>query len=85
MLRVKKGYAIYYFCFDIGDEVRLDQAERLWKGEAVPEADPDDARELTVHLEAHLRFRGRVFDLTAPRPSSGPKTRARAPRTACGP
>ncbi len=29
MLRVTKGYAIYYFCFDIGDEVRLDQAERL--------------------------------------------------------
>lgn len=32
----------------------------------------DDARELAAHLEAHLRFRGLVFDVTAPRPSSGP-------------
>lgn len=29
-----------------GTRLTLDQAERLWKGEAVPEADPDDAREL---------------------------------------
>lgn len=28
-----------------GTRLTLDQAERLWKGEAVPEADPDDARE----------------------------------------
>ncbi len=29
-----------------GTRLTLDQTERLWKGEAVPEADPDDAREL---------------------------------------
>jgi len=29
-----------------GTRLTLDQAERLWKGEAVPEADPDDTREL---------------------------------------
>jgi Fic family protein len=29
-----------------GTRLTLDQAERLWKGEAVPEVDPDDAREL---------------------------------------
>jgi len=29
-----------------GTRLTLDQAERLWRGEAVPEADPDDAREL---------------------------------------
>jgi len=29
-----------------GTRLTLDQAERLWEGEAVPEADPDDAREL---------------------------------------
>lgn len=29
-----------------GTRLTLDQAERLWKGEAVPEADPEDAREL---------------------------------------
>ncbi len=29
-----------------GTQLTLDQAERLWRGEAVPEADPDDAREL---------------------------------------
>jgi hypothetical protein len=32
--------------------VTLDQAERLWKGEAVPEADPDDARELLNYRSA---------------------------------
>ena len=30
----------------------LDQAKRLWKGEAVPEADPDDARELLNYRTA---------------------------------
>ena len=29
-----------------GTRLTLDQAERLWKGEAVPEADPEDTREL---------------------------------------
>ena len=29
-----------------GTRLTLDQAERLWKGEDVPEADPDDTREL---------------------------------------
>lgn len=29
-----------------GTRLTLDQAERLWRGEAVPEADPDDTREL---------------------------------------
>jgi Fic family protein len=29
-----------------GTRLTLDQAERLWKGDSVPEADPDDAREL---------------------------------------
>jgi len=28
-----------------GTRLTLDQAERLWKGDSVPEADPDDARE----------------------------------------
>jgi len=28
-----------------GARLTLDQAERLWKGEAVPEADLDDTRE----------------------------------------
>ncbi len=30
----------------------LDQAQRLWKGEAVPEADPDDTRELLNYRSA---------------------------------
>lgn len=29
MLRVEKGFAIYHFCFDVGDEIRLDHAEKL--------------------------------------------------------
>ena len=28
-----------------GTRLTLDQAQRLWKGEVVPEADPDDTRE----------------------------------------
>ena len=35
-----------------GTRLTLDQAERLWKGEAVPEADPDDARELLNYRTA---------------------------------
>ena len=37
----------------------MDQAERLWKGEAVSEADPDDTRELLNYRSA-FEF---VFDL----------------------
>lgn len=35
-----------------GTRLTLDQAERLWKGESVPEADPDDARELLNYRTA---------------------------------
>jgi len=35
-----------------GTRLTLDQAERLWKGEAVPEADPDDTRELLNYRPA---------------------------------
>ena len=35
-----------------GTRLTLDQAERLWRGEAVPEADPDDARELLNYRSA---------------------------------
>ncbi len=35
-----------------GTRLTLDQAERLWKGEEVPEADPDDARELLNYRSA---------------------------------
>ncbi len=35
-----------------GTHLTLDQAERLWKGEAVPDADPDDARELLNYRTA---------------------------------
>jgi len=35
-----------------GTQLTLDQAERLWKGEAVPEADPDDTRELLNYRSA---------------------------------
>jgi len=35
-----------------GTRLTLEQAERLWKGEAVPEADPDDARELLNYRTA---------------------------------
>ncbi len=35
-----------------GTRLTLDQAERLWKGEAVPEVDPDDARELLNYRSA---------------------------------
>lgn len=35
-----------------GTRLTLDQAERLWNGEAVPEADPDDTRELLNYRSA---------------------------------
>jgi Fic family protein len=35
-----------------GTRLTLDQAERLWNGETVPEADPDDARELLNYRSA---------------------------------
>ncbi|NTW48386.1 MAG: Fic family protein [Chlorobiales bacterium] len=35
-----------------GTKLTLDQAERLWKGEAVPEADPNDVRELLNYRSA---------------------------------
>lgn len=35
-----------------GTRLTLDQAERLWKGEAVPEADPDDVKELLNYRSA---------------------------------
>lgn len=40
-----------------GTQLTLEQSERLWAGETVPEADPDDAREL-------LNYR-RAFELVA--------------------
>ncbi len=35
-----------------GTRLTLEQAERLWRGEAVPEADPDDTRELLNYRSA---------------------------------
>jgi Fic family protein len=35
-----------------GTRLTLDQAQRLWKGEVVPEADPDDTRELLNYRTA---------------------------------
>jgi len=35
-----------------GTRLTLDQAQRLWKGETVPEADPDDIRELLNYRSA---------------------------------
>jgi len=35
-----------------GTNLTLDQAERLWRGEIVPEADPDDVRELLNYRSA---------------------------------
>ena len=35
-----------------GTQLTLDQAVRLWRGETVPEADPDDARELLNYRSA---------------------------------
>ena len=46
-----------------GTRLTLEQSERLWAGKKVPEADPDDAREL-------LNYR-RAFDLVAEYMTSG--------------
>jgi len=46
-----------------GTRLTLDQAERLWKGDSVPEADPNDAREL-------LNYRG-AFDFVSEYLASG--------------
>jgi len=46
-----------------GTRLTLDQAERLWAGERVPEADPDDTREL-------LNYR-RAFELVVEQVGSG--------------
>lgn len=35
-----------------GTRLTLEQAERLWKGKAVPEADPEDTRELLNYRSA---------------------------------
>ena len=35
-----------------GTRLTLEQAERLWQGDSVPEADPDDARELLNYRKA---------------------------------
>lgn len=35
-----------------GTRLTLDQAERLWQGDSVPDADPDDARELLNYRKA---------------------------------
>jgi len=55
-----------------GTRLTLDQAERLWKGEAVPEADPDDAREL-LNYRAAFEFVSECLDsgLPAPPPHAG--------------
>ncbi|MFC1534911.1 Fic family protein, partial [Thermodesulfobacteriota bacterium] len=46
-----------------GTRLTLEQAERLWEGDSVPEADPDDAREL-------LNYR-RAFDFVSEYLKSG--------------
>ncbi|MBI3629633.1 MAG: Fic family protein, partial [Candidatus Rokubacteria bacterium] len=46
-----------------GTRLTLEQAERLWAGERVPEADPDDVREL-------LNYR-RAFELVSGHLGSG--------------
>ena len=48
-----------------GTQLTLDQAERLLAGEAVPEADPDDARELLNYRRA-FEFVSRYLDSGAP-------------------
>jgi Fic family protein len=48
-----------------GTRLTLDQAERLWKGEAVPEADPDDAREL-LNYRAAFEFVSDCLDSGEP-------------------
>ncbi|OGG43371.1 MAG: cell filamentation protein Fic [Candidatus Handelsmanbacteria bacterium RIFCSPLOWO2_12_FULL_64_10] len=48
-----------------GTRLTLEQAERLWVGEAVPEADPDDARELLNYRRA-FEFVSSYLDSGAP-------------------
>ncbi len=48
-----------------GTQLSLDQAERLLAGEAVPEADPDDARELLNYRRA-FEFVSEYLDSGAP-------------------
>jgi hypothetical protein len=53
-----------------GTRLTLDQAERLWKGEAVPEADPDDVRELLNYRSA-FEFVSECLDSGGPITSGG--------------
>ena len=55
-----------------GTRLTLDQAERLWNGEVVPEADPDDTRELLNYRSA-FEFVSDCLDsgLPAPPPHAG--------------
>ncbi|MCK4659606.1 MAG: hypothetical protein KAV82_08820 [Phycisphaerae bacterium] len=46
-----------------GTRLTLEQAERLWAGENVPEVDPDDVRELLNYRQA--------FDLVSDKTSYG--------------
>ena len=48
-----------------GTRLTLEQAERLWVGEAVPEADPDDTRELLNYRRA-FEFVSSYLDSGAP-------------------
>ncbi len=56
-----------------GTRLTLDQAERLWNGEDVPEADPDDTRELLNYRSA-FEFVSQCLD------SGDPVTEVRIPR-----
>lgn len=44
-----------------GTQLTLDQSERLWRGEAVPEADPEDTRELLNYRSA-IEFVSETLD-----------------------
>jgi Fic family protein len=48
-----------------GTRLTMDQAERLWNGEIVPEADPDDTRELLNYRSA-FEFVSDCFDCGDP-------------------
>jgi hypothetical protein len=69
-----------------GTRLTLDQAERLWKGEVVPEADPDDARELLNYRTAFEFVSGCLESgLPAPLPRVGETARPqRAPSQGTG-
>ena len=47
-----KGFAERLQQYIEGAQLTLDQAERLWNGEKVPEADPEDIRELLNYRSA---------------------------------